>query len=83
MGVITKIDIMDRGTDAKNMIMNKDIPLTLGYVGIKNRSQEDINNKVKVSAALNKEDEYFRSHPVYRNIDSRYLGTRALTKRLT
>lgn len=55
----------------------------MGYVGIKNRSQEDINNKVKVSLALNKEDEYFRNHPVYRNIDSRYLGTRALTKRLT
>jgi hypothetical protein len=39
LGVITKIDIMDRGTDAKKMIMNQDIPLTLGYVGIKNRSQ--------------------------------------------
>lgn len=23
LGVITKIDIMDRGTDAKNMILNK------------------------------------------------------------
>jgi replication fork clamp-binding protein CrfC len=57
--------------------------LALGYVGIKNRSQEDINNKVKVSIALNKEDEYFRSHPVYRNIDGRYVGTRSLTKRLT
>lgn len=57
--------------------------MALGYVGIKNRSQEDINNKVKVSIALNKEDEYFRSHPVYRNIDGRYVGTRSLTKRLT
>ncbi len=83
LGVITKIDIMDRGTDAKNMIMNKEIPLALGFVGIKNRSQEDINNKVKVSIALNKEEEYFKSHPVYRNLDMRYLGTRALTKRLT
>lgn len=56
LGVITKIDIMDRGTDASAMIMNREIPLKLGYVGIKNRSQEDINNKVKVSQALNKED---------------------------
>lgn len=39
LGVITKIDIMDRGTDAKKMIMNQEIPLALGYVGIKNRSQ--------------------------------------------
>lgn len=54
LGVITKIDIMDRGTDASKMILNQEIPLKLGFVGIKNRSQEDINNKVKVSIALNK-----------------------------
>lgn len=74
---------MDRGTDAAKMITNQEIPLRLGFVGIKNRSQEDINNKIKVSIALNKEEEYFRSHPVYRNIDTKYLGTRSLTKRLT
>lgn len=74
---------MDRGTDASKMILNQEIPLRLGYVGVKNRSQQDINNKVKVSVALNKEEEYFRNHPVYRNIDPRYLGTRSLTKRLT
>lgn len=56
LGVITKIDIMDRGTDASHMILNREIPLRLGYVGVKNRSQEDINNKVKVAIALNKED---------------------------
>lgn len=83
LGVITKIDIMDRGTDASAMIMNREIPLKLGYVGIKNRSQEDINNKVKVGEALNKEDDYFKNHQVYRNIDPKYLGTRSLTKRLT
>ena len=54
LGVITKIDIMDRGTDAAKMIANQEIKLNLGYIGIKNRSQEDINNKVKVSIALNK-----------------------------
>jgi dynamin 1-like protein len=47
---------MDRGTDATKMITNQEIKLNLGYVGIKNRSQEDINNKVKVSVALNHED---------------------------
>jgi len=39
---------MDRGTDAKDMIMNKVIQLKMGYVGIKNRSQEDINNRMGV-----------------------------------
>lgn len=38
IGVITKIDIMDRGTNAKKMIMNQEVPLRLGYVGVKNRA---------------------------------------------
>ena len=44
VGVITKIDIMDRGTNAKRMIMNQEIQLRLGFVGVKNRAQEDIVN---------------------------------------
>lgn len=38
VGVITKVDIMDRGTNAKRMIMNQEVPLRLGYVGVKNRA---------------------------------------------
>ena len=43
---------MDRGTNAKNMILGKDVHLRLGYVAIKNRSQEDIQNKRGVKWAL-------------------------------
>ena len=39
IGVITKIDIMDKGTSAKRMIEGKDVQLRLGFIGIKNRSQ--------------------------------------------
>jgi dynamin 1-like protein len=35
---LTKIDIMDAGTNAKSMLMGRDIELKLGFVGIKNRS---------------------------------------------
>ena len=38
LGVLTKIDIMDKGTNARNVLMNKEIPLKLGYVGVKNRN---------------------------------------------
>lgn len=31
---------MDRGTDARNFLLGKVIPLRLGYVGVVNRSQE-------------------------------------------
>ena len=38
IGVITKLDIMDRGTNAKRMLMGQDVPLRLGWVGVKNRA---------------------------------------------
>lgn len=54
IGCITKIDIMDRGTDARSLLMNKgEVPLKLGYVGIKNRSQADINENKKVKNPYN------------------------------
>ena len=48
IGVITKIDIMDRGTSAKRMIEGKDVALRLGFIGIKNRSQQDIIDRIPV-----------------------------------
>jgi len=30
---------MDKGTNAKKMLMGQEIPLRLGYVGVKGRSQ--------------------------------------------
>ena len=43
---------MDRGTNAKKMIMNQEVPLRLGYVGVKNRAQEDIVNQISVKEAI-------------------------------
>ena len=35
IGVLTKIDLMDEGTDATNTLLNKEISLKHGYIGIK------------------------------------------------
>jgi len=43
---------MDSGTNAKKMLMNQEVELKYGYVGIKNRSQQDIIDKIKVDVAL-------------------------------
>ena len=45
IGVLTKLDIMDEGTNAKKILLNEVIPLKLGYVGVKNRSKEDRINE--------------------------------------
>lgn len=83
LGVITKIDIMDKGTNAKKTLLGQEVALRLGFVGVKNRSQEDINNKQRVDAALREEREYFAQHPVYSTMQPGYLGTEVLTQKLT
>ena len=41
---------MDRGTNAMEVLTNKTIPLRLGYIGVINRSQADIQEKKDISA---------------------------------
>ena len=81
LGVLTKIDLMDRGTDALDMLNNKIYPLRLGYVGVVCRSQEDINRKVQLKSHLGFERTFFHNHSVYAPIAKR-LGTEFLAKRL-
>ncbi|CAI5466196.1 unnamed protein product [Closterium sp. Yama58-4] len=81
IGVITKLDIMDRGTDACNLLLGNVIPLRLGYVGVINRSQEDINAKKSVKDALTYEEAFFRSRPVYHGLADR-CGIPQLAKKL-
>lgn len=83
VGVITKIDIMDKGTDAKNMLLNKEIPLKLGYIGVKGRSQQDVDLNMTVAEALKEENGYFSSHPIYRHLPHEILGTQSLVRKLT
>ena len=42
IGIMTKIDLMDEGTNAIEILSGKVIPLKLGYVGVVCRSQKDI-----------------------------------------
>ena len=83
LGVLTKLDIMDAGTDARKTLMNEEIHLKLGYVGVKNRSKQDLINKLSMAETSRKEKEFFKSHPVYKNIPSGHLGTEVLINKLT
>lgn len=64
-GVLTKLDIMDRGTDAAAVLRNEVIPLRLGYVGVVNRSQADIAGRRSMRDARAAEAAYFEQHPEY------------------
>ncbi|OMO90673.1 hypothetical protein COLO4_18971 [Corchorus olitorius] len=81
VGVITKLDIMDRGTNACNFLLGRVVPLKLGYVGVVNRCQEDINKNRSIQEALAYEERFFREHPVYNGVSDR-CGIPQLAKKL-
>lgn len=68
IGVLTKVDIMDHGTDCCDVLTNKVIPLRRGYIAVVNRSQRDIDGSATVRNGLTKELEYFQNHSKYRNL---------------
>ncbi|KAI8429660.1 hypothetical protein MSG28_000238, partial [Choristoneura fumiferana] len=59
IGVITKLDLMDEGTDARDVLENKLLPLRRGYIGVVNRSQKDIDGRKDITAALAAERKFF------------------------
>ena len=48
IGVITKIDLMDEGTNALELLNGTIYPLRLGYYGVKCRSQQNIIDNLSV-----------------------------------
>ncbi|BFG00013.1 dynamin [Drosophila madeirensis] len=86
IGVITKLDLMDEGTDARDILENKLLPLRRGYIGVVNRSQKDIEGRKDIHQALAAERKFFLSHASYRHMADR-LGTpylqRVLNQQLT
>lgn len=83
IGVITKIDLMDRGVDASKMLLNDEINLRLGYTGVINRSTEDIRKGKTIADSLKDELEFFQNHPVYKKLNPNLYGTNSLTDKLT
>ncbi|THC91066.1 hypothetical protein EYZ11_009473 [Aspergillus tanneri] len=81
IGVLTKLDLMDHGTNAMDILSGRVYPLKLGFIGVVNRSQQDIQSGKSLSEALHAEVEFFRHHPAYRNMANR-CGTQYLAKTL-
>ncbi|XP_044054189.1 dynamin 3a isoform X4 [Siniperca chuatsi] len=81
IGVITKLDLMDEGTDAREILENRLLPLRRGYIGVVNRSQKDIDGKKDIKAALLAEQKFFLSHPAYKHM-AESMGTPYLQRML-
>ncbi|KAF9192852.1 Dynamin- GTPase protein [Haplosporangium sp. Z 767] len=81
IGVLTKLDLMDAGTNSLDILSGRAYPLKLGFIGVVNRSQADIQNNKPMAEAFKSETEFFQSHPAYRAIAHR-CGTNFLAKTL-
>ena len=65
IGVLTKIDIMDEGTDARSILNGSIYKLKLGYFGVKCRSQKQINEGVTIQEAIQNEANFMSRHEIY------------------
>uniref|UniRef100_A0A3P8NBD0 Dynamin-1-like protein n=1 Tax=Astatotilapia calliptera TaxID=8154 RepID=A0A3P8NBD0_ASTCA len=79
LAVITKLDLMDAGTDAMDVLMGRVIPVKLGIIGVVNRSQLDINQKKLVADSIRDEHAFLQKK--YPSLANRN-GTKYLARTL-
>jgi len=79
LAVVTKLDLMDAGTDAVDVLCGRVVPVKLGIIGVVNRSQLDIQNKKSIDDALKSEATFLQKK--YPTLASRN-GTPYLAKTL-
>ncbi|XP_069183294.1 dynamin-1-like protein isoform X10 [Procambarus clarkii] len=79
LAVLTKLDLMDAGTDAIDTLCGRVIPVKLGIIGVVNRSQQDIIDEKSIKNALTDEAAFLqRRYPTLANRN----GTPYLAKTL-
>jgi len=64
LAVVTKLDLMDAGTDAIDILCGRVIPVKLGIIGVINRSQQDIKDNKSIVEAMKDEASFLqRKYP--------------------
>lgn len=81
-GVLTKVDLMDKGTDAVEILEGRQFRLQYPWVGVVNRSQADINKNVDMMAARRRERDFWTNSPEYRHLAHR-MGSEFLAKMMS
>ena len=82
IGVVTKLDLMDKGTSAAKLLQGKYVSFKLGVVGVRNRSQCELNDGMSVQNALRREEQWISTHPEYGKMDKKLFGTKSLSNKL-
>jgi hypothetical protein len=88
VGVITKIDLMNNGTDISDYLegrISKSLQLNYGYYAIKNQSQSNSHSYTQSLFTLmtQSEKDYFNEHPIYKSMSNERLGINNLILNLS
>uniref|UniRef100_A0A8D2D9Q2 Interferon-induced GTP-binding protein Mx1 n=1 Tax=Sciurus vulgaris TaxID=55149 RepID=A0A8D2D9Q2_SCIVU len=68
IGILTKPDLVDKGTEDQvvGVVRNLVCHLKKGYMIVKCRGQQDIQTRLSLAKALQKEKAFFEDHPQFR-----------------
>ncbi|CAF1353641.1 unnamed protein product, partial [Rotaria sordida] len=87
IGVLTKLDMMGKGHNARDVLLNKVVVLERGFIGVVLRGQRldeygRISKELDIPGALEHERQFFQNDPAYRDIADR-LGVPYLQRTLS
>ncbi|NP_001425262.1 interferon-induced GTP-binding protein Mx1 isoform c [Homo sapiens] len=70
IGILTKPDLVDKGTEDKvvDVVRNLVFHLKKGYMIVKCRGQQEIQDQLSLSEALQREKIFFENHPYFRDL---------------
>nr|AFU81307.1 myxovirus (influenza virus) resistance 1 [Hylobates agilis]AFU81319.1 myxovirus (influenza virus) resistance 1 [Symphalangus syndactylus] len=70
IGILTKPDLVDKGTEDKivDVVRNLVFHLKKGYMIVKCRGQQEIQDQLSLSEALQREKIFFEDHPYFRDL---------------
>uniref|UniRef100_UPI00398E4744 interferon-induced GTP-binding protein Mx3-like n=1 Tax=Pristiophorus japonicus TaxID=55135 RepID=UPI00398E4744 len=86
LGILTKPDLIDKGTEGNvvDIIQNLVVELRKGFMIVKCRGQQEINDQLKLSDAIEKEKTFFEDHEDFRPLlDDKKATIPCLAERLT
>lgn len=71
IGVLTKLDLVDRGVSVIDVLENRILPLKRDWIGVVNRGQADNEAKVPLVEQRRREQAFFVSHRDYAPVAAR------------
>lgn len=79
---LTKVDLVDRGSNIRSILNNEEVQLKYGYIAVKGRNGEEMRGRVTVAQGLDNEDRFFAEK--YPDLfEQGSVGTRSLVNRLS